>query len=142
PVFPPPQPSPACGGGQGGGVLAQRPALDRHKARAEAFEAGVILVAARLIDRTLAAELGLDRHDRQAVRCGRAIATAFADEVVYDDALRRIGEAAALPPPALLGGAGLVVDDRGDAAHLAQLALHQIEFVAVPHARPWREIGG
>ena len=62
-----------------GFALAQRPALDRHKARAEAFEAGVILVAARLIDRTLAAELGLDRHDRQAVRCGRAIAAAFAD---------------------------------------------------------------
>src|SRR6266550_602749 len=60
-------------------ALAQRPALDRHKARAEAFEAGVILVAARLIDRALAAELGLDRHDRQAVRCGRTIAAAFAD---------------------------------------------------------------
>src|SRR6185437_2234754 len=48
----------------------------------------------------------------------------------------KLGEAAALPAAALLGGAGLVVDDRGDAADLAQLALYQIELVAMPHARP------
>ena len=48
--------------------LLQRAALDRDEARAEALDAGVILVAARLVDRALAAEFGLDRHDRQAVR--------------------------------------------------------------------------
>ena len=47
----------------------------------------------------------------------------------------RVGKAAALAAAALLGGAGLVVDDRGDAGDLAQLALHRVELVAVTHRR-------
>src|SRR5258708_39150542 len=50
-----------------GAALLEAAALDGHKARAEALEAGEILVSARLVDDTLAAELGLDRCHRQAI---------------------------------------------------------------------------
>ena len=124
-----------------GPALFEPAAMDRHKARAEALDAGIILVAARLVDRALAAELGLDRHHRQAVRSVRAIAAAFADQVVDEDPLGRIGEAAALAAAAFLGGAGLVVDNRADPGDLAQFALHHVEIVAVAHAHAAREIG-
>src|SRR4030095_11540609 len=48
------------------------PAFHRHEARAEAVDAGVVLVAGVLVDAALAAELGLDRLHRQAVALGRA----------------------------------------------------------------------
>ena len=41
-------------------ALAQPAAMDGDEARAEALEAGEVLVAGRLVDRALAAELGLD----------------------------------------------------------------------------------
>src|SRR5437667_2406144 len=63
-------------------ALFEPAALHGHKARAESFHARIILVAARLIDRALAAELGLDRHHRKAVRSLRAIAAALADKVI------------------------------------------------------------
>ena len=123
----------------GRAALAQAAAMHRDKARAETLEAGKILVAARLVDRALAAEFGLDRHDRQAVRGRRAVAAALANQIVDKDPLRRVRKPAALAAAAFFGGAGLVVDDRGDAADLAQFALHPVEFVAVPHARAVRE---
>ena len=104
--------------------LAQAAALDGDEARAEALHARVVLVARALVDRALAAELGLDRRDRHAVRLDAAIAAALADELVDDDALRRIGKLAALAAAALLGGAGLVVEQHRAAGRLAQLALH------------------
>src|SRR6185437_15587519 len=122
-----------------GAALFQAAALDRDKARTEAVEAGEILVAARLVYGPLAAELGLDRDHRDAVRRNRAIAAAFADEVVDDDAAGRVGKASALAPAALFGGAGLVVDDRADPRGLAQLALHRIEVVAMAHRRTGRK---
>ena len=64
-----------------------------------------------------------------------AVAAAFAHRVVDEHALRRVGERAALAPAALLGGAGLVVDQRGDAVDFAQLALHGVELVAVRGSR-------
>src|SRR5262249_35823910 len=105
-----------------GPALPERAAFDGHEARAEALQAGVVLVARRLVDRALAAELGLERLDREAVRCDAAVAAALADELVDDDAPRRVREFVALAAPALLGRAGLHVDDRGDALLLAQLA--------------------
>ena len=48
-------------------ALVRHGALHRDEARAEALEAGEVLVAGRLVDRALAAELGLERHDRDAV---------------------------------------------------------------------------
>ena len=50
-----------------GGALSQLTAFDSDETRAEPLQAGIILVAARLVDRALAAELGLDRDDREAV---------------------------------------------------------------------------
>ena len=65
--------------------------------------------------RALAAELGLDRLDRDAVRLHAAIAAAFADQFVDDHALVRVGKGAALAAAALFGRAGLVVDQHRDA---------------------------
>ena len=48
-----------------------------------------------------------------------AIAAALADQLVDDDALVGIGKGAALAAAALLGGAGLVVDQHRDAGDLA-----------------------
>src|SRR3546814_16518734 len=76
-------------------------------ARAEAVQAGEVLVAGRLVDNPLAAQLGLDRLDRDAVRLHAAVAAALADQLVAEDALVRVGEGAALAPAALLRGTGL-----------------------------------
>src|SRR6185437_5741243 len=100
-------------------------------ARAEALDAGEVLVAVRLVDGALAAELGFDGFHRDAVGFLRAIAAALADELVDEDALRRIGKLAALAPAALLSGASLVIDDDGEPRRLAQFALHGVELVAV-----------
>src|SRR6185503_5526622 len=102
-------------------------------AGAEAVDAGKVLVAARLIDMALAAELGFHRLYRQAVGLDGAVAAAFAHGLVDEDALVRIGEGAALPPAALLGGAGLVIDDGGHALDLAQVALDAVQLVAMLH---------
>src|ERR1700682_3751253 len=84
--------------------LARGGAAHGDKTRAKALEAGKILVAVRLVDAALAAELGLDRQHRNAVRFVRAIAAAFADGVVDEDALRRIRKFSAFAAAALLGG--------------------------------------
>src|SRR3954470_24707037 len=114
--------------------------MHRDKAPAEALETRKILVAARLVDRALAAEFGLDRYDRQAVRGRRAVAAAFANQIIDKDPLRRVRKTAAFAAAAFFGGAGLVVNNRGNARDLAQFALHPVEFVAVPHARALREL--
>ncbi len=111
--------------------LAQRPAGHGDEARAVAFDAREVLVAARLVDAALAAELGLDRLDRDAVALHRAIAAALADQLVDHDAAIGVGELAALAQAPRLGRAGLVVDERRYAGRLAQLLLHAVELVAV-----------
>ena len=115
--------------------LADLGAVHRDEGRAEAVEAGEILVAARLVDLALAAELGLDRLDRDAVRLHAAIAAALADQFVDDHPLVGIGKGAALAPAALFGRAGLVVDQHRDALDLAQLALDLVQVVAVMDRR-------
>ena len=84
--------------------------VHRDEGRAEALEAGEILVAARLVDGALAAPFGLQRLHRDAVRLHAAVAAALADQLVDDHALVGIGERAALAAAALLRRAGLVVD--------------------------------
>src|SRR5258708_36972085 len=111
------------------------------EARAEAVDAGIILVAGRLVDRPLAAELGLDRHDREAIGLRRAIAAALADGLVDEDALGRIGVLAALAAAALLGGAGLVVDQDRDAGHLTQSAAGLVEPGAMGEFHAGRATG-
>ncbi|OPZ02648.1 MAG: hypothetical protein BWZ09_02526 [Alphaproteobacteria bacterium ADurb.BinA305] len=119
--------------------LPELPALHRDEARAEALHAGQVLVAAVLVDGALAAELGLERLNAHAVALHAAVAAAFADQLVDDDARRRRGQLAALPAPAFLGGAGLVVEDGGGAGDLAELALHAVQFVAVVHRHAGRQ---
>src|SRR5262249_30208974 len=97
------------------------------------LEAGEILVAARLVDHPLAAELGLERLHRYAVRLHAAVAAAFADELVDDHAAVGIGELAALAAATLLGRAGLVLDQDGAAGNLGELPLHRVEVVAMMH---------
>ncbi len=117
----------------GGRGLAHLRTLGRHEARTEAVQAREVLVARRLVDLALGAELGFQRFDRQAVRLHRAVAAAFADRVVDEGAPRRIGIVAALAAAALFGRAGLVVDQHGDARRIAQAPLHVVELVAVMH---------
>src|SRR5215471_7326272 len=82
-------------------ALAKLAAMHGDEARAEALHAGEVLVAGGLVDGSFAAELGLDRDDRQAVRLHPAVAAAFAHGLVDDDALRRIGIELALAPTPL-----------------------------------------
>src|SRR2546423_5273082 len=48
--------------------LSQRSSIHGHKARTKAVDATEVLVAGTLIDLALAAEFGLERFDRHAVR--------------------------------------------------------------------------
>ena len=112
-------------------ALAQAPAVHGHKARTEALHAGVVLVARRLIDGALAAELGLQRQHRHAVGLHAAVAAALAHQIIDDDALGRIGIEVALAPTALLCGTGLIVDDDRGPLDLAHLALHAVIVVPV-----------
>ena len=110
------------------------------KARAKALDAGKVLVAVRLVDLALAAELGFQRLHRDAVGGLRAIAAAFADELVDEGALGGIGIEPALAAAALFRGAGLVVDQDRETLDVAQLALHGIELAAVVDGRALREV--
>src|SRR5438045_4119022 len=105
--------------------------LDGHEGRAEALQARIVLVAARLVDGALAAPFGFERLHRDAVRLHAAVAAAFADEFVDDHALVRIGELAALAAAPLLGRAGLVVDQHREARHVGERGLHRHQLVAM-----------
>ena len=70
----------------------QRAAFDGDEARAEALDAGIILVAGRLVDRALAAEFGFHRQDRGAVGLHAAVAAAFAHRLVDEQALRGLAD--------------------------------------------------
>ena len=120
------------------GRLAQLPAFDRDEARAEALHAGVVLVAGALVDRALAAQLRLQRHDRHAVGLHAAVAAAFANFLVDDDALGRIDHLLLLAPAPLLRRAGLRVDDDRHALLVAQLALHLVHAVTMADHRAFR----
>src|SRR5215471_7852577 len=117
-------------------------AFDGHEGRAKALEAGEVLVAARLIDGALAAELGLERLHRHAVRLHAAIAAALADELVDDHAPVGIGKLSALAAPPLLGRAGLVIDQHGAPRDLRKLPLHRVEIVAVMNREALGPFGG
>ena len=60
-----------------------------------------------------------------------AVAAAFAHLGVDEDTAVGVGEGVFLAPAAFFGGAGLVVDERGDAFDVAQGALHGVHFAAV-----------
>ena len=76
----------------------------------------------------MAGGLGLDG---QAIRLHRAIATGFAHIGVDEHAFGGVWVSAAFAAAAFFGGAGLVVNDDGNAFHFAHLLLQAIEFIAV-----------
>ncbi len=100
------------------------------------------LLHGRLVDGALGAELGLQRDHRDAVRLHAAIAAALAHGRIDEHALVGIGKQAALAAAALLGGAGLVVEQHGDAGHLAQLPLHLLQVAAVVDRHALRDEAG
>ncbi len=119
--------------------FAQPAAMHGDEARAEALDAGEILVAGVLVDLALAPQFGFQRQHGEAVGLLTAVAATLADRRVDEGALGRVFHLAALAPATLLGGAGLVVDDHRDALELTQLTLHGIQFTAVVEAGDRRE---
>src|SRR6185503_13078141 len=103
----------------------------RDERGTEALQAGEVLVTRGLVDRALAAPFGVERLYRHAVRLHTAVAAALADKFVDDDALVRIGELAALAAAALLGRAGLVVDQHRKPRHVGERGLHRHQVIAV-----------
>ena len=88
----------------------------------------------------LAAEFGFDRRDRHAVRLDAAVAAAFADQLVDDHALGRIGVLAALAAAALFGGAGLVVEQDVQPGVSRSSRCTRVELVAMVDLDPRREV--
>ncbi|KAG1445018.1 hypothetical protein G6F57_017679 [Rhizopus arrhizus] len=136
--------------GLGRRALPGLAAHDGHEAGAEALQTGEVLVAAGLVDGTLAAEFGFQRLHRQAMRLLRTIAAAFADAFVDDDAARRVRIGVALAAAALFGGTGLVVDQHRHARVLAQSVTSlylsgssvTTTILSMPSAAIWRLIIG
>src|SRR5258708_36555946 len=114
--------------------------MHRDKTRTKSLDAGIVLVAVRLVDLPLAAEFGVERLHRNAVRGLRAVAAAFADEVVDEDALRRIRIEPALAAAPFFGGAGLVVGQNREAFYLAEFALDPVHLPAMMDRRTGGEI--
>src|SRR3954447_25628592 len=75
------------------------------------------------MDTGLAAELGLDRLDREATRLLAAVAAALADAFRDQHLPRGLGRRAALACATQLGRTRLIVDQHGHARHLRELAL-------------------
>ena len=109
----------------------QRDAADTDEAGAKALGAGIVLVAAGLVDAALAPMRRLVRQHGDAIALHRAVAAALAHGLIDEQAQVRVHQFTLFAAPALLGGAGLLVDQHGDAGHLAQAALHRVELVAV-----------
>src|SRR5690606_19093085 len=116
-------------------ALARLAAVHGDEAWAETLDAAEVLVAVALVDLALAAEFGVLRQHRHAEALHAAVAAAFADQRVHHNALLRIDQPAALAAAALLGGAGLVVDQDRGALHLAQHFLHGVQVAAVVEGR-------
>ena len=122
--------------------IAQSRALDGDETRTKAIDAGKVLVAVRLVDLAFAAELGLERLDRNAIRLLRAIPATFANQIIDEYALWRVRKAALLAATAPLRRAGLIVDENGQAVGVAKIPLHGVEVAAVVHFDNSRKIAG
>ena len=94
-----------------------------------------------LVDLALAAELGLDAAARRRSCSAREQSPQPSQtRLVDEEAPRRIDQLALLAAAALLGGAGLLVDQHRHAGHLAQAALHRVELGAVVELGAGREL--
>ncbi len=90
-------------------------ARNRYEGRAEAFDAAIILVAGRLVDRALAAEFGFQRRTLTQFDWTEQSPQPSQTSLVDEHPLAGIGIGSPLAAAALLGRAGLVIDDRGHA---------------------------
>src|SRR5471032_2094655 len=113
--------------------LFQAAAFHRYEAGAETRGAREILVAGRLVDLALAAQICFQRFHRQAVRLHGTVAAAFTDSFVDDGTLGRVRVFIAFPAAAFFRGTGLVVDHGRYTGHVAQFALHIHQFRTVAH---------
>ncbi len=123
-------------------AAAQLAAVHGDKGWAKALQAGIILVAARLVDGALAPEFGFQRLHRDAVRLHRAIAAAFADRGIDDHAALRILQRSPFTTPAFFGSARLHEHDGGSALHFAQRFHDGVELIAMRGLGAGRDIGG
>src|SRR5260370_34427526 len=98
--------------------------MDRDKTRAKSLDAGIVLVAVRLVDLALAAEFGVERLDRNAVRGLRAVAAAFAHEIVDEDTLWRVRIQAAPSAAAAFRGGGVVGESTGETPWLTRIPVN------------------
>jgi hypothetical protein len=121
------------GFGRDGCVLARLHAVDRHEARAEALDAGIVGVAGTLVHAALQAQVAGLGLQRRAVRLLAAVAAAFAHRVVDEHALGGLGNSPFLRRRRFSARTDLVVDQHRHALELAQLALHRVHVVAVMH---------
>ena len=109
--------------GGAGALLGALARDDLEERRAVALDARVVLVARRLVDLRLAAELGLDRQHGQARGLLAAVAAALAHALVDVDRACGVGELAALAQRGASRPRTLVVDQDGDALDLRELRL-------------------
>ena len=114
-------------------VFLELPALDGDEAGAKPFHTRNVFVAGALVDLPFAAKFGFEWLHAQAIALHAAIATAFTDQLIDDDAFGRVHHGAAFAAPALFSGASLVVNDDGAALDPTQLLLRGIQRVAVAH---------
>ena len=134
-----------CGHGQGAdihllcGRLFQLCPLDRHKRRAKAVQTREILVAGRLVNRALAPQFGFQRHDRHAVGLHTAIAAAFANLGIDEDAFVRVRKSAALAAATLFRRAGLYINKNRYALDFAKSFLNRIQLGAREFLHIWRQ---
>src|SRR5881398_1707658 len=105
--------------------------MNRNETGAEPFDAGIVLVARRLVDPALAAVLRVYGNNGHTIRLGATITAAFTNPVVDEDADGWIGILAPLASTTFFGCTGLVVNERGHARVRPQLPLNSIQITAV-----------
>ena len=113
---------------------------EREEGGAVALEARVVLVAGRLVDLPLLAELGLDGQHGQAVAHSGAVAAALADRLVDHHPPGWLVQQAPLAQAPGLGGAALVVDQDRHAGTASQLLLRRHDVLPRPHGDARREV--
>ena len=115
--------------------------LDRHEGGTVALQARVVHVARALVDAGLAAVLGCDRHDRQAVGFNAAIATPLADGFIDIDPLGWGLQDSPLALPAFFRRALLIEDDDADPLDLLHLQHHPVVVALGLHPNLLADLG-
>ncbi len=115
-------------------------AFDRHEARAEAVDAGIVFIAVILVDLAFAAELRFLRHYGEAVRFDRAVTATLTHEFVDLDEPVRVVHQAAFASASFLGGAGLRVNEYRYSGNVSQFVLNRVEISPMGDRRARRKV--